>query len=297
MGIHCSYCKSNSVYIENNKKYCEKHFIVNFENKVKSIIKTHNLFNKDDKIVVACSGGKDSTATLYILRKLYKNVEAIAIDEGIKGYREKTLVDLKKYCTDNSVKLHVYSFKKEFGFNLDKIMNQKRICMHCGVLRRYLLNKKSRGFDKLATGHNLDDEAQSILMNIYKTNMVSLVRMGPVSGVVKDSKFVPRVKPLYLCSEKETFVYAHLKQFGVRYTECPYASTSFRAVVRNNLNMYEQKKPGSKRQLVENFLKLFPKIKLQYSRDAGSIGYCRECGEPSTTKVCSACSIVKSIVS
>ena len=295
MGIKCSYCTLKPVYIHNHNRYCKNHFIRYFEKKVLHTIKKYNLIGKKDRVVVACSGGKDSTATLFVLNKYFKNVQVIAIDEGIKGYRSKTLADLQGYCEKNSIKLNIYSFKEEFGFHLDRIKDQRRICMHCGVLRRYLLNKKSKGFDKLVTGHNLDDEAQSILMNLFKTNINSLIRLGPVSGVARDPKFVPRVKPLYLCSEKESFVYSHLKQFGVRYIECPYASSSFRAVVRDSLNNYEQIHPGSKMQLVENFLWLLPKLKREYSKH-GSIGYCSVCGEPSTTEVCNACSIVNKFI-
>lgn len=291
--VKCSFCGSNAVYMS-DKGYCDKHFVKYFENKVKSTIKKYKLFRENDKIIVACSGGKDSTTVLYLLNKLFK-VEAIAIDEGIKGYRKHTLIDLKQFCKQHEIPLHIYSFKQEFGFNLDKIKDENRICMHCGVLRRYLLNKKSRGFDKLTTGHNLDDEAQSILMNLFKTNIGSLVRLGPISGVVKDPKFVPRVKPLYLCTEKETFIYSRLMQFDINYAECPYAITSFRAGVRDALNDYEQSNPGSKANLVENFLSLIPRLKKEYAKSKRTFGYCKLCGEPSTLNICNACYLVKNI--
>ena len=297
MGVRCSYCGSSAVYVNvNQKKYCKKHFISYFKKKVKSTIKKYRLLNEKDKIAVACSGGKDSTTALYILNKHYKYVEAIAIDEGIKDYREETLDDLKRFCKKYRIKLNLYLFKKEFGFGLDKIKDKKSVCMPCGVLRRYLLNQKAKGFDKLATGHNLDDESQNILMNIYKTNIESLVRLGPVSGVVKDSKFVPRVKPLYLCSEKQSLIYSHLKKFGVGYSECPYARFSFRASIRDLLNKYEHQNPGSKRKLVENFLLVLPRIKKRHPRKT-KIGYCSMCGEPSMARVCNTCSIVKNIKS
>lgn len=295
MGVICSYCKSQAAYIDiNQKRYCRKHFLSNFEKRVGTTIKRYKLLDKKERIAVACSGGKDSTTALYILNKLYKDVEAIAIDEGIKGYRKKTLDDLKRFCKMHGIKLNIYSFKKEFGFYLDKIKDKKSICMQCGVLRRYLLNQKAKGFDKLATGHNLDDEAQSILMNIYKSNIESLMRLGPISGVARDAKFVPRVKPLYLCTEKECLIYSCLMRFDVGYNECPHAGFSFRANVRDLLNEYEYKNLGSKQRLVENFLLVLPKIKKSYSRKT-EIGYCDLCGEPSMAKVCNACSIVKSI--
>ena len=296
MAIKCSYCKGAAVYIDLDKKrYCKKHFVKYYESKVKKTIKRFKLFKKNDKIAVACSGGKDSTTALYLISKWYKNVEAIAIDEGIKGYRSNTLVDLKKFCKENDIKLNIYSFKKDFGFDLDKLSKRKNLCRFCGVLRRYMLNHKSKGFDKVVTGHNLDDEAQSIFMNILKSNKESFVRLGPISGIVHDPKFVPRVKPLYLCTEKETFIYSRIKGFDVRYIECPYASSSFRGVVRDMLNKHEMDDPGSKKRLVENFLDMLPKIRKDSDKTiTGS--YCTSCGEPTLSNLCHACSIVKEVV-
>ncbi len=296
MGIKCSYCKSQAVYVDiNQRRCCEKHFLSNFEKKVKTTIKKYKLLDKEDRIAVACSGGKDSTSVLHILNKLYKDVEAIAIDEGIKGYREKTLEDLKSFCKKQGIKLNIYSFRKEFGFDLDKIKEKRNICMPCGVLRRYLLNQKAKGFDKLATGHNLDDEAQNILMNIYKTNVESLIRLGPISGITRVPGFVPRVKPLYFCAEKESLIYSFLMKFDISYCECPYAKYSFRANVRDLLNKYECRNPGSKHSLVENFLLILPKIKKQSTKRTSYLGFCNVCDEPSMDKVCNACSLIKRI--
>lgn len=296
MAIKCSYCKENAVYTDlDSKKYCKKHFGKYFERKVKKTIKKYQLFNKKDKIAVACSGGKDSTVVLYIISKMYKDVEAIAIDEGIKGYRSETLIDLKKFCKENNIKLNIYSFNEEFKFNLDKISKRKSLCRYCGVLRRYLLNQKSRGFNKVVTGHNLDDEAQSILMNILKSNMESFIRLGPISGIVHDPKFVPRVKPLYMCTEKECFIYSRIKGFDVRYTECPYASSSFRGVIRDLLNKHEQDEPGSKKNLVKNFLGMLPKIRKNSDKSISG-SYCSSCGEPTLSNLCHACSIVKEVM-
>ena len=141
------------------------------------------------KIAVATSGGKDSLAMLYLLNKHYKNVEAIAIDEGISGYRADTLKALIDFCDKNKIKYHIYSFMSEFGKTLDKMMKkQENPCTVCGILRRQLLNKYSRGFDKLSIGHNRDDEAQSILMNLLKNNLEISARLGPFVGLIRDKK-------------------------------------------------------------------------------------------------------------
>ncbi|NQU98395.1 TIGR00269 family protein [Candidatus Woesearchaeota archaeon] len=283
----CSKCSEKAVFLE--PKLCKKHFIDYFEKKVLDTIKKFKLLNKKDRVVVACSGGKDSTTVLYLLKKFHGNVVALAIDEGIKGYRDKTLVDLKKFCKDNDIKLQIYFFEKEFGKTLDIMLKKKNYpCSVCGTFRRYLLNKCAKGFHKIATGHNMDDEAQAVLMNLLKSNTDLLLHSVPITS--KRKGFVQRMKPLYFCSEKEVAAYALLKGFDVGFTECPYMEESFRNVVRNSLNNYEKEKKGSKRNILEKHLKLINDIKISRK----SFQYCSICGEPSQSDVCKACELIKS---
>jgi tRNA-5-methyluridine54 2-sulfurtransferase len=287
----CFYCKGKPVIVT-ERPMCKKHFILHFEDKVKKTIRQFSLFERKDKLSVAASGGKDSTALLYILHKLGYNVEALAINEGIHGYRDSTLEDLKGFCDSKGIKLRIVSYKEYFGFTLDELLSKKKLapCMACGILRRYLLNKASRDYDYLVTGHNLDDEAQSVFMNLVKSNVHLLARLGPRTGQVADGKFTPRVKPLYLCSEREVATYAFLQGLPVKFTECPNAAASYRASIRDTLNDLEAKNPGTKIGIVRSFLKLMPSLKeLPIAKD---LSYCNGCGEPSSRPICSACSVV-----
>ena len=162
-------------------------------------------------------------------------------------------------------------------------------CTICGIFRRYLLNKKSRQLKltKIATGHNLDDECQSILMNQFKNNIQASARLGPKSGIIDDKKFIPRIKPLYLCSEKEVMAYAFLNRLTDDFTECHNVVHSFRAQVRDMLNGMEQKFPGTKHSIVNSFLEILPMLKKQFKH--GSLKTCIKCKEPSAKDVCNAC--------
>ncbi|MBW2971024.1 TIGR00269 family protein [Candidatus Woesearchaeota archaeon] len=290
--MRCSQCKAESAYKVPGKKLllCSSHYVKWFENGVKATIKQHKLIKKGESVAVACSGGKDSTALLFILKKLGYKVEAVAVDEGIAGYREFTLKRLKKLCSKWDVRLKIYSFNKEYKLKIDEFGREKHICTICGVLRRQLLNKAAQGFDKIATGHNLDDEAQSILMNMCQANITALSRLGPITGVVEDAGFVPRVKPLYYCEEKQSAIYVMLQGFDVPRVECPYAVSSFRNAARAALNNYSQSNPKAKQQFVENFLK---RVELLRKSDvsAEKIPRCKECGEPSSRALCHACYI------
>ncbi|MEK6892259.1 MAG: TIGR00269 family protein [Nanoarchaeota archaeon] len=296
--INKSNCCSEKPVIQltAGEKLCRSHFNEYFGGKVLKTIRQFDLLGKEENLGVAVSGGKDSLTVLSILNKLSKQnpkikIHAIAIDEGIAGYRDKTLVTAKKFCDENGVKLNIFSYKEEFGFNLDemlKILNVKP-CSICGVFRRYLLNKKSRELKltKLATGHNLDDECQSIIMNQMKNNIGASARLGPKVGVTQDEKFSQRIKPLYLCMEKEVTTYAFINGLLDNFNECPNVVHSFRAQVRDMLNDMEQKFTGTKYGIVNSFLETLPILKEKFRGEM--IQACSKCGEPSVNDVCSAC--------
>ncbi|MEM4397692.1 MAG: TIGR00269 family protein [Candidatus Woesearchaeota archaeon] len=297
----CSFCSEKSIYVENiyynvfksklEKRithYCKKHFIEYFEDKVKKTIKRFNLLKKNEKVCIAASGGKDSSSLLFLLKKLNYNVEALAVDEGIKGYRDKTLRDLKNLCKNHNINLKIVSFKENFGLSLDNIVEkEKRPCSACGILRRRLLNYYSKDYDLIATGHNLDDESQAILMNLFKGNIDLLKRLGPVSGERKIKNFTKRVKPFYFCSEKEILIYSFLNKLEISYNECPYVFNSFRAKVRDFLNKRESEKNGIKYSIVNWFLKL--KFKESYE----NLRYCKICNEPSSNDICNVCKYIE----
>ena len=300
--MKCTKCDKKGIHENQGQVYCKDHFIKYFENKIFKTIKKYNMFDKDDKVCIATSGGKDSVALLYVASKYCKqhgiDFFALCIDEGISGYRDNKVRDLKKFCKDNKIELKVVSFKKSFGLSLDDLRKKaykklnKKPCTVCGVFRRTLLNRVSREFKatKIATGHNLDDEAQTYLMNLFFGNMQHNAGLGPVTGLSEDKKFVQRVKPLYLITEKETRLYCLVKNINIEFIECPYIKLSFRAIVRDNLNRMEQNIPGLKYGIINSFLEVLPTLKNFY-RDKKSMSYCQVCGDACSGKICNACKL------
>lgn len=272
----------------------------NFENKVRKTIEKFNLISKKDKALVAVSGGKDSTTALYIVHKLFPRTEAITIDALIGNYSKKNLENIKRFCKEHGIKLHVISFRDEFGYSLcyiQSILKSKKIklnsCAICGVLKRYLLNRyaKKLKMTKLVTGHNLDDESQNILMNFLRFNLELFSRLGPKTGLIKHKTFVQRVKPLYFCSEREIIEYSKKMKFPVLYDRCPCSEYAYRRFIENLLDEYEKKHKNVKMKIIDGFLKILPKVK-DYYRTAEKIKVCRYCGEPSKKDTCMACNII-----
>jgi uncharacterized protein (TIGR00269 family) len=190
--------------------------------------------------------------------------------------------------------------RAEFGSSIcyirSSVQEKKKLsnCTVCGVVKRWLLNKKARELhaDKLATGHNLNDESETVLMNILKGNPMLGIGMGPKTGYREDSRFVQRIKPLYFCTNEETKGYCQAMDFPVVYEPCPCSEGVFRRRIRNELAGLEKTNPNIRLNLVRNFLKLLPALRAKAGKGE-QIRKCELCGEPSRNRVCQLCSIVK----
>ena len=303
--MSCSICGSPAVYYyrESELRLCKKHFAERFEERVRETIEKFGLLERGDRVAVAVSGGKDSLTTLYLLKKfsavLGIEVFGLAIDEGIRGYREYKLEALRRFSREIGVEVHVARFSEYFGSTLDnmvEILEERgfvyKPCTVCGVFRRYLVNKVARelGATKVATGHNLDDEIQVFVMNFLRGGLVNVAREGILTGLYEHPKLVPRVKPLYFCREREVLAYTIISGIETPFVECPYVVYSLRHKIRRWLNRLEKERPGSKERILA--LKHIVAELLrgtEYSR--GEIRTCRECGEPASGDVCKACTL------
>ncbi|MEE9525075.1 MAG: ATP-binding protein [Candidatus Woesearchaeota archaeon] len=273
------------------------------EKKTIDTIKKFKLLNKKDRILVACSGGKDSTTILYILKKQGFNPEAITVDAVIGNYTKANLENIKKFCKQHKIKLNVISFREEFGYSLcyiRSLLKQNGInltsCAICGVLRRYLLNKYARKLKatKLVTGHNQNDEAQSIIMNLLKNNLDLLARQGPSSGTSKNKKFIQRVKPLYFVTEDEVIKYSKKMKFPVKYIPCPCRVGVYRCLINEQLTKHESTNPKIHENIIKWFLSTTLELKKQYKSDKQQL-YCKNCNEPSKRDYCMTCQILSKI--
>lgn len=303
--MKCSFCSKKSVYFRRNEghHYCENHFIKNIEKKVKRTLGSNKLIERGDRVAIAHSGGKDSSNVLFLLNKILKNnpnikLFVITLDEGIKRYRDKAVKKSEIFCKKVGIEQHIFSFKKEFGFTVDQLSKKIKsgYCGSCGVLRRYLLNKKARELKatKLATGHNLDDECQSILMNVLKGDLLRLVRVGPMPQVAAHAKFVTRIKPLITILENESILFGKINNIPSHPKKCPYSvDNPLRGGARKFLNSLEETSPGIKYSLYESALKIVPFVRTKFKVE--KIGSCKECGEPSSQRICKVCELLSSI--
>lgn len=305
--MQCSLCFNEAVYKSrySGRALCIKCFKRGFEERVRDTINKYKLFGPKDRILVAVSGGKDSLVLLSVLHRIassHRDVELIAltVDEGVEGYRVDGIRAAKEIAERLGVDHYVVSFKEVYGYSLDEIYvkarergSQLHACTFCGVLRRKVLNLKAKELKatKVATGHNLDDEAQTILINMLRGNLLRLVRIGAKPSKVWEG-FVSRVKPLRYIPEAEIALYAYFNDFKLYEEECRYVRLSMRDEVRRLLNKLEAKHPGVKYAMVRSWGRLATLIEKEVKVE---VRPCQQCGEPTARNICRPCEVLKEI--
>ncbi len=305
----CTICGKPAVITRRHegRSLCKRHFMESVERNARKYIGKHRMIESGDRIGVALSGGKDSAATLHIIKNVIgkrKDVSmcALSIDEGIAGSRDLALKKAKQLCRKLKVKHHIFSFKKELGMTLDAKVGKMRlgregVCGFCGIARRWLLNRKARELDltKLALGINLNDEAESIMMNYVRGDMLRASRLGPVTnysiGKGNSRLFIPRIKPLRMIPENETELYAELAGLPFRPKACRYRG-GIRIEVEKSIDALEKKYPGTMFTIVSTFDRILPGIRSAVAQE-GEVLKCRKCGEPASKNICKCCELWK----
>jgi len=259
-----------------------------------------DLKERSARIAVAVSGGKDSTVALHLIHKILgerKDLDlcALTVDEGIDGYRDSSLPIVARACRKLGIEHLVVTFKELFGTTMDEIAGSSRklsTCGYCGVLRRAAMNRAAKDWKAthLATGLNLDDTAQSILMNFSRGDVERLARLGPHKRV--QNYLVPRIQPLRSVPESETLLYAVVNKLEFHDVECPYASEALRNSYRSVLSQLEDKYPGTRHSILRSYEEILPALEKLYP--PAELGRC-SCGEPTMSEKCKACELLESL--
>jgi len=302
----CSKCGKPAVYLRRYtaERLCSSCLIETTLDRVRKTINRQKMFREDDRIAVAISGGKDSAVLLDVLHRIesgFPNSEIVpvTVDEGIEGYRNEALEAAKELSKSLDLELEVLSFRDLIGHSLDEIVegrNEKSLgaCSYCGVFRRRTLNEAAKriGADVIAVGHNLDDEAQTVLMNIMRGDSRRIVRTNvPRNRSIEG--LVPRVKPITELSERDIVAYAHHLDLPYHDVPCPYAGEAYRNDLRLFLNEMEHKRPGTLLAVLRS-AETMTDIFLESSSPWKPV-LCERCGMPSPSLVCKACKMLEEI--
>ena len=297
----CNYCQTEKPSLKRpktGKLSCVKCFIKYFEEEIHETIMVYNFFTKGEIVAIGISGGKDSTVLAHVINKLNNtknygiNIKLIAIDEGIKGYRDGSIETIEHNAKLLNLPLLILSFKDLFGLTMDEIVPKcglSNSCTYCGVFRRQALDKGAEMVKatKLITGHNADDIAETVLMNFLRGDFNRLPgSVDPLGG-----GDIPRVKPFKYTYEKEIVMYAHYCKLEYFCSECTYAVGAYRGNVRSLIKDLELERPQSLIDIIHSgeLFKIEENVK---QRDCLK---CIICGHVCSNKKCKACLLLENL--
>lgn len=296
--MKCDLCGKDAITLirYNGTHLCDDHLMRYVERRVKKEIRRQADLENGGVITVAVSGGKDSMVTLHLLHKILgerRDVEihCVTVDEGIEGYRPPSMRIASDYCKENGIPYHQVSFRDVLDVTMDEtapLSGDSSPCTYCGVFRRKCMNmvSESIGAKYLATGHNLDDMAQSILMDFARGDVERLARLGPHSRIIPG--LTPRIAPLRMIPEKESLLYALVAKVPFHDGVCPYWEEALRNQYRDVVDGLEDRSPGTRFSILSSYDTLRPAL---YDMFPSAKMIRCECGEPSLGKECKACQL------
>lgn len=295
--LKCTACKDEAILRikRHHVAFCQKCFIKFIQKQIIQAIKRYQMFSKKESVLLAVSGGKDSMALWSVLTDLGNQITAIHLDLGIPNFSDQSRQIVQRFAIDKNLPLVVFSLKEHLGYTLPELHKKipRPACSVCGLTKRFILNHYAyhHHYSVLATGHNLDDEAATLLGNLLRWREEYLQHQSPClpsdyPGLVK------KVKPFYTLTDQEILWY--VQQMKIPYCDsiCPFSRKASSLDFKKALNVIEDQSPGTKHYFLFHFLErkhdLFPG-----KQPNGILKNCSLCGMPTTQERCSFCSVLE----
>lgn len=207
------------------------------EEKVLNTINKYNMIQSGDGIVIGVSGGPDSMALLNILNNLKEKLNiklyVAHINHSIRKEADEETEYVKDFCKKIDVeffakKVKVEEIAKELKMGTEEAGRNIRYEFFEEVAHKVRANK-------IATAHNLNDNAETVLMNIMRGTSVSGLK-----GIdkVRDGKYI---RPIIECSRAEIEDYCKEKNLNPRYDKSNNENIYTRNKIRNLLIPFLQK--------------------------------------------------------
>jgi uncharacterized protein (TIGR00269 family) len=275
-----------------NAAFCSPHFLEFFRKQVAEAIQRHRMFSREEQILVAVSGGKDSLALWDVLIEDGYQTAGLYLDLGIFDYSKESKAKCEAFAAARGQTLHIERVAEAVGAPIPVVQQVTRrpTCSACGLSKRYLMNRAAlqHGYPVVATGHNLDDEAATLFGSVMHWQTDALPRQSPALAS-SHPKLVRRVKPLFRLSERETAAYAFLRGIDYIVEECPFSRGATSLTHKDVLNRLEEASPGSKAAFFAQFL---DQARPAFERvEAVELQECTSCGQVTTGAICAFCKL------
>jgi len=296
--VKCTVCRGPAVIDlrRHNSNFCPEHMLRFCRDQVAKAVHDHAMIGPGEKVLVAVSGGKDSLALWDILLELGYDAEGMTIGLGIGEYSAASTAASVAFADERGLALHHVDLRGDYGYDVPTAAKvTKRVpCSACGLSKRHLFDKVALdgGYDVVATGHNLDDEAAVLLGNTLHWQTEYLGRQMPV--LPESPGFPRKVKPLVRLGERETAAYCVLRDIDYIVEECPMAEGNRHLRYKEALNMIEAASPGTKHSFYFEFLaKAAHRFQPEADEAKSALVACERCGAPTPDSPCAFCRLVE----
>jgi len=297
--VKCTVCKGAAVVDlrRHNAAFCGDHLSRFCREQVRRAIDDFDMLAPGERVLVAVSGGKDSLALWHILGELGIEADGFIIGLGIGAYSEESTARTRRFAESGGRTLLECDLPGRFGTDVPAAAAAARRapCSACGLSKRHLFDAAAveGGYDAVATGHNLDDEAAVLFGNVLHWHTDYLARQAPVLPAAHG--FPRKVKPLVRLSERETAAYCIVNGIDYQVEECPMSAGNRHLGYKEALADLELRSPGSKAAFYFGFLR---DAADRFRAGAPGVDVegpvpCGRCGAPCSGDICSFCRLLE----
>jgi uncharacterized protein (TIGR00269 family) len=295
--MKCRVCREPAVIDirRHNAGFCSECFLKHCRDQVSRAIDAYDMIGADERVLVAVSGGKDSLALWDILLDLGYQADGLYLGLGIGEYSGESGAFARAFAERRGAKLVEVDLPNDLGFDIPTgaAAARRAPCSACGLSKRHLFNQAAvdGGYDVVATGHNLDDEAAVLFGNVLRWDLAYLGRQFPT--LPGGDGFARKVKPLIRLGEREMAAYCVLRDIDYIVEECPMAIGNRHLGYKSSLNDIEATSPGSKAAFYFGFLeRVAPMVAPTAAEERTGLHPCPSCGSPTVSDVCAFCKLV-----